>query len=309
MNIGAIVGSIASGTSRVIKGQDQQKEGAALRKSAKFIQKEKLRPEFERKLRATEMAALQGLPGKDAYVDALEQQSATAIENIKRASPNAASTLAAISASLADERQRKQQLQAMEAKGRVEGELRAANVLGEIGQEERKLEQEQTRRKENVFAAADQFEKAGTANIQRGMDMFGSATTMAAGMGSGGFGGGGNTTPTTTDPQVTDPSGGGGTSQVIQATPSGGGGGSANPSNMAASNAIGSNPSVGLFSVQGGGTFPMNTSSGFDVLPETDKIAFAKSKNLLAPQATDADYQQLLKDPSVIKMLGESYGK
>lgn len=244
--VGSAIGSLfstASGAIGVAGGLKQIDEAKKVRRSADYVQKEKLRPEYQRKLRATEMAALQGLPGKDAYYDAFEQQSANAIENIKRASPNAASTLAAISAALSDERQRKQQLAAMEAKGRTEGQLRTANVLGEIGAEERKLELERTRKRENVLAAADQLEKAGTANVYRSL----SGAMSSMGMGSGALFNSAlksnqnsdaaeGITEDVADPQITTPSGGGGTNISTGAVPSGGGGGSMSSNNLAALN-------------------------------------------------------------------------
>lgn len=265
----------------ITSGISQQKEGGKLRQDAKLVKKEKIRPEFLQRKTMEEMAALQGLPSTQTYREQLGQQSSNALSNIQKASTNPAATIAAMGAALAEENQRYAQQIAREGEAKMKAQERVGQQVQRIGEEERRLELEQTRKKENIFAAADQLEKAGTANIQRGVSGIASAATM----GFGGFGGGGNNTTTTTDPQITAPSAG---TQTVSTNPS-----------QAQTN----------FWNQGGGSLQPNQASGFAVLPENDKIAYAKTKSLLAPQATDADYQQLLKDPAVIKMLEESYGK
>lgn len=155
---------LASGLYQLATAEKQKKQGQQLRQDAKFIQKEALRPEFNQKLALEQALAAAGLPGMQNIKSNIDQQVASNIGNIQQTGDGGAQKLAALTAMVNKGADAMADLGIQDAEARKQGKMQVANTLWGIGQEERGLEQERTRKVENQLRAAAAMENAGTAN-------------------------------------------------------------------------------------------------------------------------------------------------
>lgn len=309
----------------------QRARAAELINESKQIKKTPLRKEFEQSKRGADMMATQGLASTFTAQKQLDADAANNLKAIQQSSPSGAVASAAIASSLADKNKASQSLLARDAEFRTAGAKSALDKLWQVGEKERDLEIEKRERQEGLQrramaledsalkrteAAEGQFLKSATSSLTSAFS--GGMGGMGGGMGSM-LGGGGS------------PSGGGGVGSAgavgSGGMPSGGGGSmmggmdfgamitgasqedSALRQQDKAINAIGANLNSKLPNKQSTTPLQQPSASAFGALADADKIAFAKTKSLLSPQATDDDYIELLKRPDILKQLEEQYGK
>lgn len=169
----------AAGLSANVAAQ-QKKRAEALRQEGINTPKEMLRPEYIQALRSARFSEQAGLPGKELWKNYLDNRLATQARNIRESSPSGQATLEALSAAYGQNADSLNQMAINDSQFRSGASKDVRNMLWDTGGEQRKLELEQTRIKENLFSGANALENASTANKQGAINQIAGAVGSTA---------------------------------------------------------------------------------------------------------------------------------
>ena len=165
--IGAVIGlgtSIASGVMKNNEAKKQAERAEELRRKSDALQKGALRPEYQKALRADQMAALYGLPEYNKYLENIDEGVANNARSIRESSPNGAATLAAISSVLGNANQNKESLFMKDALLQEQKREKANQTLWNTGDKQMDLVAMQRADKATLNQGAMNLENSATAN-------------------------------------------------------------------------------------------------------------------------------------------------
>jgi len=186
--IGAAVTTVAGiveGAMKMKEAKAQAKKAEALRKSAKFVAKEQLRPEYKQVQDAQTIASTYGLNDRNRYEQNIDSQVANLNRDAVAVGSSGGASLAALSGAYGKSLGAYNDLAMKDSEVR-QGKLNNLyQTTWNIGDEQRKLELEQLRKKENILAAASALDSAATANRINAHETAAGATMQGAAMYAG----------------------------------------------------------------------------------------------------------------------------
>jgi len=158
----------------------QAAQAAKIRQEALRTKAQAIQPEYLKKLRMDEMAALGGIPGLDLHKQALEAKNADTARAIRESSPNGAATLAAMAATKGLENQSLSELMAKNEAYKAGALKDVGETIKGIGGEKQSLQDKADIVKRQGLQAASAFDAASTYNKQNAINkMLGAATATA----------------------------------------------------------------------------------------------------------------------------------
>ncbi len=192
MNIAGGIGAIVTTVAGVVEASQKMKEAKAqakkaedLRRSAKYVAKENLRPEFKQVQDAQTIASTYGLNNRNRYEQSIDNQVANMNRDATAIGSSGGASLAALSGAYNKGLDAYNNL-AMKDSEIQQGKLNQLyQTTWNVGDEQRKLEQEQTRKKENILAQAAALDAAATANRMNAHETAAGATMQGAAMYAG----------------------------------------------------------------------------------------------------------------------------
>lgn len=134
--VASILGGIAAAggaIADIITSQKQRQQAANLRKQTMAMKPLGLQKEQLQKLEATKFAALAGLPTYELYKNALQEQGAQSLRNIRQTAPTGSSALEATSAVNVAQNAALNDLAAKDALAKLELQKEARTAMGEVG--------------------------------------------------------------------------------------------------------------------------------------------------------------------------------
>jgi len=169
------------GITEAVAAAQQMKRAQDLRDQANRVTTEAIRPEYLQSQRNAQYQSLYGLAGLQGYQDRIGQNIAGSIRAIKESSPNGESTLAAISNTLANGNNAYNDLAGKDAQAQEKKSQYANNLLWNVGDKQRALEDIRDKQKLALQSQAGNLETAGTLNKQTGInDALGGITQGAS---------------------------------------------------------------------------------------------------------------------------------
>ena len=192
MNFAGGIGAIVTTVAGVVEASQKMKEAKAqakkakdLRPSAKYVAKENLRPEFKQVQDAQTIASTFGLNNRNRYEQSIDNQVANMNRDATAIGSSGGASLAALSGAYNKGLDAYNNL-AMKDSEIQQGKLNQLyQTTWNVGDEQRKLEQEQTREKENILAQAAALDAAATANRMNAHETAAGATMQGAAMYAG----------------------------------------------------------------------------------------------------------------------------
>ena len=139
--------------------KEQAKQAAKLRSDARNVPLEQLTPAQIAALNLAQQRANRGLP--DIYEDAMNEQQAQTLRAITESSPDGGAAAAAIASVLKNSAT---QFAIKDAEARMANEANLEGVTMSIGDKQRALELERTRKQDQILAQAAFLDTAATAN-------------------------------------------------------------------------------------------------------------------------------------------------
>jgi len=185
---GATVNTIAGivqGAMRMKAAKEQAQKAADLRKEAKTVAKEILRPEFKQVQDAQTMGAMYGLNNFNRYEENIDNSVANMGRDAMAIGSSGGASLAALSGANLKGLDAINNLELKDSEVRQNKLDALYNTTWNIGNEQRKLEQEQQRKKELILAEANALDKASMANKMGAHDVAANATKEGAAMFAG----------------------------------------------------------------------------------------------------------------------------
>lgn len=184
--IGAILSGVAAlggGIASLIASQKQKEQAENLRKQTMAMKPLPLQKEQLQKLDATKFAALAGLPTYELYKNALNEQGAQSLRNIRQTAPTGSAALEATTAVNMAQNAALNDLAAKDALAKLELQKEARTAMGEVGA----LKDAQRLRTDKLQMAGleqvSKLENASTYNKQLGLTtMLGAAGKTALGI-------------------------------------------------------------------------------------------------------------------------------
>lgn len=186
--IGATVTTVAGvveASQKMKEAKAQAKKAEDLRRSANYVAKEMLRPEFKQVQDAQTIASTYGLNNRNRYEQNIDSQVANMNRDATAVGSSGGASLAALSGAYNKGLGAYNDL-AMKDSEIQQGKMNQLyQTTWNIGDEQRKLEQEQTRKKENILAQAAALDAAATANRVNAYETAAGATMQGAAMYAG----------------------------------------------------------------------------------------------------------------------------
>jgi len=191
-NIAGGIGAVVTTVAGVVEASQKMKEAKAqakkaedLRRSANYVAKEMLRPEFKQVQDAQTIASTYGLNNRNRYEQNIDSQVANMNRDATAVGSSGGASLAALSGAYNKGLGAYNDL-AMKDSEIQQGKMNQLyQTTWNIGDEQRKLEQEQTRKKENILAQAAALDAAATANRMNAHETAAGATMQGAAMYAG----------------------------------------------------------------------------------------------------------------------------
>ena len=191
-NIAGGIGAVVTTVAGVVEASQKMKEAKAqakkaedLRRSANYVAKEMLRPEFKQVQDAQTIASTYGLNNRNRYEQNIDSQVANMNRDATAVGSSGGASLAALSGAYNKGLGAYNDL-AMKDSEIQQGKMNQLyQTTWNIGDEQRKLEQEQTRKKENILAQAAALDAAATANRINAHETAAGATMQGAAMYAG----------------------------------------------------------------------------------------------------------------------------
>jgi len=192
MNAAGGIGAVVTTVAGVVEASQKMKEAKAqakkaedLRRSANYVAKEMLRPEFKQVQDAQTIASTYGLNNRNRYEQNIDSQVANMNRDATAVGSSGGASLAALSGAYNKGLGAYNDL-AMKDSEIQQGKMNQLyQTTWNIGDEQRKLEQEQTRKKENILAQAAALDAAATANRMNAHETAAGATMQGAAMYAG----------------------------------------------------------------------------------------------------------------------------
>ena len=192
MNMAGGIGATVTTVAGIVEASQKMKEAKAqakkaedLRRSAKYVAKENLRPEFKQVQDAQTIASTYGLNNRNRYEQSIDNQVANMNRDAMAIGSSGGASLAALSGAYNKGLDAYNNL-AMKDSEIQQGKLNQLyQTTWNVGDEQRKLEQEQTRKKENILAQAAALDAAATANRMNAHETAAGATMQGAAMYAG----------------------------------------------------------------------------------------------------------------------------
>lgn len=192
MNIAGGIGATVTTVAGIVEASQKMKEAKAqakkaedLRRSANYVAKEMLRPEFKQVQDAQTIASTYGLNNRNRYEQNIDSQVANMNRDATAVGSSGGASLAALSGAYNKGLGAYNDL-AMKDSEIQQGKMNQLyQTTWNIGDEQRKLEQEQTRKKENILAQAAALDAAATANRINAHETAAGATMQGAAMYAG----------------------------------------------------------------------------------------------------------------------------
>ena len=157
-------GTIAGGALQASEAKKQAQRAQDLRTQGRNIAKEPLREEYLQSLRSAKFQEQAGLPAAELWKNYLDSRLAGQARAIRESSPSGQATLEALSMAYGQNANSLNDLAIKNAGFRSGAQKDVRDMLWGVGGEQRKLELEQTRKRENLYAGANALENAATAN-------------------------------------------------------------------------------------------------------------------------------------------------
>ena len=191
-NIAGGIGAVVTTVAGVVEASQKMKEAKAqakkaedLRRSANYVAKEMLRPEFKQVQDAQTIASTYGLNNRNRYEQNIDSQVANMNRDATAVGSSGGASLAALSGAYNKGLGAYNDL-AMKDSEIQQGKMNQLyQTTWNIGDEQRKLEQEQTRKKETILAQAAALDAAATANRMNAHETAAGATMQGAAMYAG----------------------------------------------------------------------------------------------------------------------------
>jgi len=191
-NIAGGIGATVTTVAGVVEASQKMKEAKAqakkaedLRRSANYVAKEMLRPEFKQVQDAQTIASTYGLNNRNRYEQNIDSQVANMNRDATAVGSSGGASLAALSGAYNKGLGAYNDL-AMKDSEIQQGKMNQLyQTTWNIGDEQRKLEQEQTRKKETILAQAAALDAAATANRMNAHETAAGATMQGAAMYAG----------------------------------------------------------------------------------------------------------------------------
>jgi len=192
MNAAGGIGAVVTTVAGVVEASQKMKEAKAqakkaedLRRSANYVAKEMLRPEFKQVQDAQTIASTYGLNNRNRYEQNIDSQVANMNRDATAVGSSGGASLAALSGAYNKGLGAYNDL-AMKDSEIQQGKMNQLyQTTWNIGDEQRKLEQEQTRKKETILAQAAALDAAATANRMNAHETAAGATMQGAAMYAG----------------------------------------------------------------------------------------------------------------------------
>lgn len=192
MNIAGGIGATVTTVAGIVEASQKMKEAKAqakkaedLRRSANYVAKEMLRPEFKQVQDAQTIASTYGLNNRNRYEQNIDSQVANMNRDATAVGSSGGASLAALSGAYNKGLGAYNDL-AMKDSEIQQGKMNQLyQTTWNIGDEQRKLEQEQTRKKETILAQAAALDAAATANRMNAHETAAGATMQGAAMYAG----------------------------------------------------------------------------------------------------------------------------
>ena len=127
------LGTVAGGIADMFTAKKQREQAEKLRKETLATKPLGLQEEQRQKLEATKYAALAGLPTYELYKNALNEQSAQSMRNIRQTAPTGSAALEATSAVNIAQNAALNDLAAKDAMAKLELQKEVRGALGEVG--------------------------------------------------------------------------------------------------------------------------------------------------------------------------------